>query len=386
MNLISTSKRRESENIMRLPQTLNALLKQEKSQAYNVLNVYTQGIQTSLYQRSNYSNPGSYISSRLYHGAVEMSRYETCDWCYRVVDYFQVDREVVELTMNYLDRILCIRGIQNKDQSCHHLSTRKSVMATTMACLHIAIELSPTQPCCYFRKNPWYSALAHVSHGGLEPSDICKEETNILFELGFRVHPPTALSFIRVMIPEKVLISQTSSDEIAETFFSEVRYLTELAVLNDCFTGYRTSSIAFAILTATLEKLENKSYNIANLFISTSDCKEIERSLATCQHHMNQKEVRVIQESFKQVLDERFPTDSCTESDPQNFLKANRVTPESPQAVSDYKTKRDEKEGSEICLEPCSKRAKTESSQAVSDYETEQDENQGSEICLEPRA
>merc|ERR1712127_594910 len=161
------------------------------------------------------------------------------------------------MAMNYLDRILCIRqNLLQQDKNCKTADeqlpkkTKQAASRTTLvACLHIAITLSPSQQSYHFHNKPWYEII-YASCGIVQSSDIVTEETKILFELQFKLYPPSVLSFIKAIVPENAFM---------DPFLEEVHYFAELTVLNDIFVGYKASSLAFTILMSTLEMVEKCS-------------------------------------------------------------------------------------------------------------------------------
>ena len=80
------------------------------------------------------SFPASYgdsCDSSNAHGRInEFWREKICEWAYQVIDHFDFNREVVAISLSYLDRFLCKRNV-----------SKKVFQLAAMTSLYMAIKL-----------------------------------------------------------------------------------------------------------------------------------------------------------------------------------------------------------------------------------------------------
>ena len=112
---------------MDLHERLNALLKQERT-TYHCADYLSAPFQRQLQQRNTDPNgppmpswaglssasAGSSSSSTSSSGINEVWREKICEWSYQVVDHFDFSREVVGISISFLDRYLCTRAVDKK--------------------------------------------------------------------------------------------------------------------------------------------------------------------------------------------------------------------------------------------------------------------------------
>lgn len=77
----------------------------------------------------------------------EVWREKICEWSYQVVDHFDYSRELVSVSINYLDRFLSTRRVN-----------KKSFQLAAMTCLFLAIKL-------YERRRLSMASLIELSSG-----------------------------------------------------------------------------------------------------------------------------------------------------------------------------------------------------------------------------
>lgn len=167
----------------------------------------------------------------------EFCREQIVEWSFRVVDYFRIDREVVALSLSFLDRFLA---------KCRCDRTSFKLAATTT--LHLAVKL--LYPC----KLADLGILSDLSRGEFDMKDVCAMESNVLHTLSWNLHPPTTVAFSSIFLDyffasRLVTISTTDLDDIYDvsSFFSE------LAVCDYFFLLMRSSTIAVAAILDALE-------------------------------------------------------------------------------------------------------------------------------------
>lgn len=160
-------------------------------------------------------------------------------WSYNVIDHFDLSREVVAISLNLFDRFLATRG--NK---CNG----NLALLTSLTTLHLAIKIHDT-------KKIRLSTLANLSRGQFGASHIEEMEWVILNALQWKLHPPTAYSFIFHLL---LFLPQEANPSVRKELFELSRYLSELAACDSCLVETKASTVAFA---AILNVMDDISYS-----------------------------------------------------------------------------------------------------------------------------
>ncbi|KAL7548912.1 hypothetical protein ACHAWF_012180 [Thalassiosira exigua] len=207
------------------------------------------------YAVTDYLAPEHQVKLRAVHGAGavatspilpprvrELWREKICEWCYSVVDHYDLDREVVAAAMSYLDRYLASRP-----------ADRRSVQLAAMAALRLAAKLFGTG--AELRTSSLVLAGSGAGSERFAPDQVAAAEEALVWTLRWRLHPPTPLAFgrevLRLATPPRADEDDAAADddggrdawhELAET----ARYLTELSACDYWFATRRPSSIAMA--------------------------------------------------------------------------------------------------------------------------------------------
>lgn len=203
-------------------------------------------------------------------GITEVWREKICEWSYEVVDYFEFNREVVAVSLSFLDRYLASR-IVNK----------KSFQLVAMTTLYLAIKL-------YEHGNVAISSFTELSRGNFTVEEISKMEMTIIRELNWHLHPPTTLSFCRSFLAffPMDIASREMKHEIAEM----MRFLCELAVCDYWFVTQKPSSIALAAVSIALEKHLMKKLQILGDFLKAideaSDIRVTDEEVVACRERL----------------------------------------------------------------------------------------------------
>lgn len=235
---------------------VKALMRQEHSGSYKCIDFLslTQWGQSvdQLLKKPNFSMVSRYPvgNSRI----DEYCREQIVEWSFRVVDYFRIDREVVAVSLNYLDRFLA---------TCYCDRTSFKLAATTT--LHLAVKM--LYPC----KLVDLGILSDLSRGEFDMKDVCEMETHILRSLSWKLHPPTPAAFVSLFLDyffwNRVLkLTPTDCDDIYDvsSFFSE------LAVCDYFFVTMQSSSIALASILNALEGMFGPENPVAHEVINTA--------------------------------------------------------------------------------------------------------------------
>ena len=161
-------------------------------------------------------------------------------WSYRVTDYFSIDREVVAISMSYLDRFMSVNPCNRR--------TFKLAATTT---LQLAVKIH------HPHSLKLISILSELSRGEFDMDDIATMEGDISKGLDWRLHPPTALCFVSTLLmcvpPSGLAITQedTSTDAVLDFAL----FFVELAVCDFFFVTKRQSTVALAAILNSLEGL-----------------------------------------------------------------------------------------------------------------------------------
>ena len=221
-----------------------------------------------------------------------------CEWCYSVVDHFQVNREIVAFAMDYFDRLV-IMGAVSSSQSNGRMGSRDyQLVAAT--CLFVATKLHSD---CKLdssgkRSKPTINlnSLTKLSKGQFTADDIIDAEKHLLHSLDWMVNPVTPLSFVNHMLAFLDSLTETKPphwDQIINTIQESSGYLTELAIClpeiisfkvdptNDSKAVaqklYSSSHIAF---TSILISMEMFTYEVLPLALRYSFIKSIIKGYA----------------------------------------------------------------------------------------------------------
>ena len=141
-------------NIKNLEERFKALQHQEHT-SYSCSNYLTLLIQTNSSRKKVEfsSDPDATSLSNHIISIDNVMRMKICNWCYQVIDYLNFDREIVSVTLNYLDRYL----------NCTEVDYEKFQLAA-MTCLYLAIKL-------YSPLKLAMSSMIRLSH-----NDVCLDE------------------------------------------------------------------------------------------------------------------------------------------------------------------------------------------------------------------
>jgi len=173
-------------------------------------------------------------------------REKMAEWSYQIVDFFHYDREVVAISLSFLDRYAA---------SCAVPVTMRDFQLFAVTSLFLASKLHPgVNNDGVLQAGLSLSQLAGLSRGHFSEANIKSMELNFLKKLAWRVHPPTALAFMRQL----VLLLPTEAHVTLEARFcleEATKFLIELSILDGTLVPFKRSSIALAALLTALEEL-----------------------------------------------------------------------------------------------------------------------------------
>lgn len=125
-----------SGDIENLEERFEALKNQENSTSccsnYLTLQNHTHSFKGPSEFLSNHgdTNIDATLLSKSILSVDDVLRVQICEWCYQVIDHLNFDREIVYVTLNYLDRYL----------SCSKVN-KKTFQLAAMTSLYLAIKL-----------------------------------------------------------------------------------------------------------------------------------------------------------------------------------------------------------------------------------------------------
>ena len=203
-------------------------------------------------------------------------RCKMCEWCYNIVDHYDVDREVVSIAMNYLDRYVANKKAKATDGTYisnldfQLLSVTSLFLATK---LHGDFTVGK-----HGRKIKLHvNMFADLTGGRFSASDIEASELAILFDLDWLTHPPTTIKFVHSFI--KLIPDRTTAGRLLVhpralvELFEIARFLTELSACAGYISiNFRPSVIAFAAVLCALNELDGDvfalNYDVRLKFLS----------------------------------------------------------------------------------------------------------------------
>mmetsp|Transcript_25016 Transcript_25016/g.45057 ORF Transcript_25016/g.45057 Transcript_25016/m.45057 type:complete len:335 (-) Transcript_25016:133-1137(-) len=162
----------------------------------------------------------------------EVWREMLCEWCYQIVDHFDFNRDVVSVTMSYLDRYLATRAVN-----------RRIFQLAAITALYLAIKLF--EPGTLHMSN-----LVHLSRGYFTAEHIMSMENTMFQTLNWHVHPPTPYAFCSDLM---ILVPGDITPCVRHDMQELARFLTELSVCDYWFATRKPSSIALASIINAIE-------------------------------------------------------------------------------------------------------------------------------------
>jgi len=208
---------------------LRTMLCQDKI-AYKCIDYIGSSQQIYSMNTADSGSPHRSLSNKLVN---EMWRQKICEWCYEVVDRFGMNREVVAVSLNLLDRVLA-------KVNCK----KKQFQLAAMTTLNIAIKLHA--------RPLKLELLVQLSRGCFTEEDFISCELFILRTLAWNVHPPTAVSFARNFghfLPSSISsLAKKHIEELSE-------FLLELAVCDYSLVVCPSYLMAIAAILNAIDDL-----------------------------------------------------------------------------------------------------------------------------------
>jgi len=197
-------------------------------------------------------------------------RRKIVQWCFKVVDHFRLDREVVSSALNMLDRHLASKSVSRNFgdfcpcPSCQRCVDSRYFQLAAMTCLYLAMKVNADngeEILSPIRKLRLMS-FVELSRGQFSAEDIMDMEAVLLWDLKWKVYPPTpmaAVSYLMRLMPmhqDVPLNTRKRYDLVLHVLHELARYLTELSVClgSVCFT-HSASEVAYAAILVSMDLL-----------------------------------------------------------------------------------------------------------------------------------
>lgn len=229
-----------------LSDNITAQLKQESSGNYSCVDFLSMTVWQNdirhMIKSQNFASTPVASESRI----DENCREQICEWSYRVVDYFRIDREVVSVSLSYLDRLL---GTCSCDRSMFKLA------ATTT--LYMAVKIYHPQ------KLADLGVLSDLSRGEFDMADVAEMEQHICANLQWYLHPPTSVAISSILLDyifSGEALAKTSSADM-DDIYDNTAFFGELAVCDYFFVNLRPSTVALASILNSIEGMFGQENN-----------------------------------------------------------------------------------------------------------------------------
>lgn len=242
---------------------------------------------------SLYSHNSNCIGPEMY----SIWRRKICEWSYNVVDHFHFDREVVSLSLYYLDQFIALeqKKVEKRDQMNEHLDSGgylpkkmdgKSFQLTATTALYMAIKIHGEHVDGIVTRGPQrlsIKSFVNLSRGHFTIEDIESTEMKLLTSLTWKVNPPTAQKFTAFflrLLPTHLQctshidehgaftgyenelneprVSYLVDERVVHVLHELSRYLTEVSVYDYALsTLYKPSVVAFATILISVNLIDS---------------------------------------------------------------------------------------------------------------------------------
>jgi len=193
----------------------------------------------------------------------ERWRQKSAEWMFKVIDYYDLERDIVNVGMTYVDKMFT-------DTAYHHMWSQHECTLVVMASLKLAIKLNESRT--LNMEDMRKLALSLGNGSNYSANAVIEMEYDILWKLNWNVFPPTVYciaSHMICMLPPEV--GQSTRYMIQEL----VKYMSELAICVYSFVKYKPSLKAFACVLVASESLEGDdclSHESKRIFLERIHC------------------------------------------------------------------------------------------------------------------
>jgi hypothetical protein len=244
-----------------LPTTMDEELPRPRALPVQGMEEAVDQLRAMLFQElSHYPPPKDYLNGSESSLAecdqvAESWRRRVCEWIFEVVDYFGFDREVVSITLDYLDRSVSLAA-----EASYTPISKREFQLFAVSSLYIAVKIHGEMDDTDGRRLKLeISSFRELSNGFFQVETIEAMERRILPMLNWRVNPPTATQFVDRffrLLPEWSAHAECAHSyrEVASRIFDVAKYLTELSCFNPSFTFHaKPSVVAYASILCAID-------------------------------------------------------------------------------------------------------------------------------------
>jgi len=270
-------------------------------------NMDKEQLKTMLYQENKSYDCTDYLNLEISdkddnYLVIEMNevwRRKICEWCFKVVDHFSIDREVVLICINYFDRFLALQrrkretdeftlskkedGEKNQRQEISGFDSKMFQLAAT-ASIYLAMKLhggSVDAGSTKCKHKMSIKFFVDLSRGQFSESQISKMEMNILTMLKWNLNPPTAMKLISYLLRclpveyashkrSRVFFEPNNHPEIIDervvhVLYELSRYLTELSTcIYSLSVCHRPSTLAFSAIMISMNMIDPNALSFSS--------------------------------------------------------------------------------------------------------------------------
>jgi hypothetical protein len=224
------------------------------------------------------------------------------EWFYKIIDHFLLEREIVAIAMDYVDRFLC-HPTSNVDSMSIDM-----YQLVAMTSLYVAMKLhggndpgGHSSPWKIKRRTFCVKGFVKLSRGQFVPNDILTMETVLFKTLSWKMNPVTVIccmdSYMKLMpAPDEIYSGSVIIMKRLRlghyVFYELSRYLVELAICINGITPYfetdhsgafinslAPSTVAYAGILLAMDMMTTSA-------ITTESREIFHKRLAEAQHEM----------------------------------------------------------------------------------------------------
>lgn len=180
--------------------------------------------------------------NKLYAVEVDQDcRCKMATWCFEIVTFCDMQREIVEIALSYLDRYVMT------EQGLSALQNHNVYQLACVAALYTAIKIH--EPKILDPK-----LLSRLSQGLYNPREIEIMECRILDALKWHMNPPTTLSFTRQYL--ELLPNDIFDDNVKMIIYDRIKLQSEEAMKIYEFLTVKASTLAYCLLLNSFEQFK----------------------------------------------------------------------------------------------------------------------------------
>ncbi len=176
-------------------------------------------------------------------------RVKICEWSYRVVDHFDVDREVVLTSFYFFDKFLSSQVI-----GCNP----NFIQLVAMASLFLASKLNGPKSSAIPME-----CLASLGRSEFTVGHLAQMEMILLRCLNWHVHPPTAKASLQELM-RLVALNNPIDEEDLMDISKYANFFAELSVYDSTLISVRAIVIAVASLLNSWRMIGERATNLSN--------------------------------------------------------------------------------------------------------------------------